>query len=63
MYSNNDLIGQCLSNNRQICNKHIFFTGGGERRGKRWLFFWMGLAGLGLFFWMGLAGLGITTSF
>ena len=48
MYSNNDLIGQCLSNNGQICNKHIFFTGGGERRGKRWLFFWLGLAGLGI---------------
>ena len=33
MHSNNDLIGQCLSNDRQIFNEHVFFNGGGERRG------------------------------
>ena len=33
MHGNNDLIGQCLSNDRQIFNEHVFFNGGGERRG------------------------------
>ena len=33
MHSNNDLIGQCLSNDREIFNEHVFFNGGGERRG------------------------------
>ena len=35
MCNNDDLIGQRLSNNRQIFNKHILFDGGGERRGVR----------------------------
>ena len=33
MRSNDDLIGQCLSNARQVFNEHIFFDGGGESRG------------------------------
>ena len=33
MRNNDDLIGQRLSNDRQIFNKHILFDGGGERRG------------------------------
>ena len=33
MRSNDDLIGQCLSHDRQVFNEHIFFDGGGESRG------------------------------
>ena len=33
MRSNDDLIGQCLSNDRQVFNEHIFFDEGGESRG------------------------------
>ena len=35
----------CHSNNKQIFTKLIFFDGGGERRGKQWLF----LTGFGWF--------------
>ena len=33
MRSNDDLIGQCLSNDRQVFSEHIFFDEGGESRG------------------------------
>ena len=35
MRSNDDLIGQCLSNNRQVFNEHIFFDGGRGEKGNR----------------------------